>query len=180
MMRLTVSKSFGQVLWLLLLGLAFAADVAAHGELDWNDFKIDNKNNSVETSIQHAKQVISDIVLARREVSKWPDPELLRVQNDLSSLKEEVDDMLNHFREDGIHMQLTSALRANPRAGRAVAGSYAIEIGIELIEHMTSLDSPAAFADELHTGGIGAYMFDLMDAYADNMGLYAALIEKTD
>jgi len=177
-MKWSVWKFLWQASLLPLLILAGAADVAAHGELDWNDFTIDNKTAAVETSIQRTRKVISDIVLGRREVPKWPDSELLRAKDDLVNLKEELDDMLDHFVEDGVRLQLTQSLRANPRAGRAVAGSHAIEIGIELIDHIGSLDGPTAFADELHEGGIGAYMFDLMDAYADNMGLYGELMDK--
>lgn len=169
-----------QAVLLAVFSLAFLGDVSAHGESDWNDFKVDNKNNSVEAHIQHVRQLISDIVLGRREISRWPDRELLRARDELVHLKEEMDDMLNHFTEDGVHLQLTDSLRSNPRAGRSVAASHAVEICVELIEHIASLDGPAAFEEELHTGGKGLYMFDLMDSYADQMGLYAELIKKTD
>jgi hypothetical protein len=163
-----------------MASLFLIADAAAHGDLDWNDFTIDNKNNSVEVSLQKVKQVIGDVVLARREVSKWPDPELLRTRDELATLKEDVDDLLNHLREDGIRLQVTAALRENPRAGRSVAASHAIDMGIELLEHVAAQESAAAFEEELHVGGTGAYMFDLMDSYVDIMGLYAELTKKTD
>ena len=180
MMKLTIRNAFRKGSLLSLVCFAFVTDVAAHGETDWNDFKIDNKNNLVETNIQHVKRVISDVILGRPATARWPDPDLLRARDELVILKEDIDDMLNHFTEDGVRLTLTRSLRENPRAGRAVAGSYAIEIGIELLEHIASLDSSAAFEEELHTGGIGAYMFDLMDLFVDNMGLYRELTDKAD
>ncbi|MBT8098724.1 MAG: hypothetical protein KJO82_03185, partial [Gammaproteobacteria bacterium] len=160
----------------MLSALLLTADVMAHGEADWNEFKIDNKNKGVATSLAYAREEISDVVMGRRTVSRWPDLELLRLRDQLALLSEEVDDMLNHFREDGIILQVNRSLRENPRAGQAVAGSHALEMCIELLDHMAALDSAAAFADELHDGGIGAYMFDLMDAYAENMALYGEII----
>lgn len=160
----------------LVSGVLLTGNAMAHGETDWDDFKIDNKNQSVATSLAHARGAMSDVVMGRREVTAWPDLELLRIRDQLSVLGEEVDDMLNHFREDGIILQVTRSLRENPRAGQTVAGSHALETCIGLLDHIATLDSAAAFADELHAGGIGAYMFDLMDAYADNMSLYGEMI----
>ena len=50
-----------------------AASVMAHGETDWNDFKVDNKNEAVATELAHARQVISDVVMGRRDITEWPD-----------------------------------------------------------------------------------------------------------
>jgi hypothetical protein len=161
---------------LVVLSSAFLSDVHAHGESDWNDFKIDNKGDSVATTLQHVRTVISDVILGRRAVSRWPDQELLRARDELLHLNEELDGLLDYLKEDGTQLQFSKALRENPRAGRSVAASHAVEACIDLLEHINSLDGPAAFEMELETDGIGVYMFDLMDAYTDQMDLYADLI----
>ena len=158
-----------------LFGMASAADIAAHGDQDWNEFTIDNKNDQVEQKIQQVKNLVADVVLQRRNVTEWPDPELLRTRDELVLLQEELEDMVNHFTEDGIRVQLPSSLRENPRAGRGVAGSFAVETGIRLLEHMAAAENRAAIEQEMHTDGTAAMLFDLMDAYADNMALYGLL-----
>ena len=161
---------------LLATGLLLAPAAFPHGEGDWNDFKVDNKNESVATTLAYARRVISDVVLGRREVTSWPDPEMMHIRNQLAHLSEEVDAMLGHFREDGVVLQVKESLREHPRAGQSVAASHAIETCIELIDHVAALDNVEAFAEELHSGGVGAYLFDLMDAYMDNMSLYGSLV----
>lgn len=161
------------MLW--IVSLVFAGDVLAHGDMDWNDFTIDNKNNSVEVSLQQVRKLIGDLVLDRRPVPTWPDPDLLRVKAELLDLQEEMDDLLNHFGEDKINIRLPSSLRQHPRAGRSVAASHAIEVAVDLLSHIARSDGPESFEEELHEGGIGSYMFDLMESYADMMSLYGAL-----
>ncbi|MDX1498498.1 MAG: hypothetical protein R3176_01290 [Woeseiaceae bacterium] len=157
-------------------GLLLATVATAHGEGDWNDFKVDNKNEAVAQQLAHTRKIISDIVLARRPVTEWPDLELMRARDRLAHLAEEVDAMLDHFREDGITIQFTDSLHEHPRAGQSVAARHALETCIDLIDHMAALDGVEAFADELHEGGPAAYLFDLMDAYVDNMALYGRLV----
>lgn len=160
----------------VIAGLLLASVATAHGEGDWNDFKVDNKNEAVAIQLGHVRKIISDIVMARRPVTEWPDLELMRARDRLAHLAEEVDAMLDHFREDGIMIQFTDSLHEHPRAGQSVAARHALEACIEVIDHMASLDGPEAFADELHDGGLAAYMFDLMDVYVDNMALYGRLV----
>lgn len=180
MMRPLASARFHVGVLLCLLALSPVAEVGAHGDQDWNEFTIDNKNDQVDRAIEQLKNAIADVILERRKISAWPDPQLQRLRNELMHTQEELQDMLNHFGEDGIRIQLTSALRENPQAGRAVAGSHAIETGIELLERMAASDGVAAVEQEFHTDGIAALLFDLMSVYADNMRLYEALAEKAD
>lgn len=162
--------------WLAVI----AGQASAHGEADWNDFKIDNKNEQVELGVQQVRDQIADVVLGRRQVQGWPDAELVRTRDKLVHLAEEVDAMLQHFREDGILIQFSESLREHPRAGRAVAGSHAIEVAIALLDRMAASAGPEVFEEELHEGGTGAWMFDLMDAYAEMMWLYAQLQPDAD
>jgi hypothetical protein len=89
---------------------------------------------------------------------------------------EEIEEMLNHLKEeDGIYLQLASALRDNPQAGRSVAGAHALETASELVDYVSSMEGPEAFINELETDGVSVYMIDLMDAYTDTMGVYKTL-----
>ena len=152
----------------------------AHGEGPWNDFMIDNKNAQVEITVERVKKTIADIALARRQVTSWPDPELRNLRISIIVLQEYVDAMLNHLKEeDGIYLQVASALRDNPQAGRSVAGSYALELALELIDYISAMESHEAFANDLTEDGITAYMFDLMDTYLDKMYVYGRLQQTT-
>jgi hypothetical protein len=163
---------------LVISGVITTSEVSAHGEY-WNDFIIDNKNDIVETTIEHVRKEIADIVLARRKVTSWPDPVLRQLKIELVVLQEELEYMLEHLKEeDGIHLQLPTALRENPQAGRSVAASHAVEMAIMLVDHIAGLEDQYKFEEELHEEGIGAYMFDLMDAYADTMSVYKDLQAK--
>jgi hypothetical protein len=145
----------------------------AHGEGPWNDFMIDSKNRQVELTLEEVKKLVGDIALERRMITAWPDTGLRSMRINITALQEEVDGMLNHMKEeDGIYLQLPSTLRDIPQAGRSVTGSYALEIALELIDHIAEMESLQAFQDDLEEDGITAYMFDLMDTYLDKMVVY--------
>ena len=169
------STLYCQAVFLSFFTLIFFSNAIAHGELIWNDFTIDNKNNSIAATISQVRKEISDIVLARREVREWPDRELTRLGGELSHLLEEHEGLLNYFKEQKINLNSTSQLYAHPRAGRSMTASFAMELTIALIDYIASLKDQHAFEEDLHLEGKGAYMFDLMDAYVDKMGLYSEL-----
>lgn len=176
----SLTSSWWYVLFAILVLLP-VSQANAHGELVWNDFTIDNKNDSIVASIQHIRKTISDVVLARRDVPDWPDQQLQRLGDELAHLEEEHDALLNYFKqEQGVNLNSTDELRENPRAGRSLVASYAMEVTIALVEYIASLDGPKAFEEDLHMSGKGAYMFDLMDAYLDTMGLYAELLKASE
>jgi hypothetical protein len=164
---------------ILISGLIFLTNAFAHGDMDWNDFTIDNKNDLVVVNIQHVKKVISNVVLARRAVTRWPDHELVLLEKTLADLQEELDDLLGHFKEDGINIRYNMELHEHPRAGRSVSANMAVETAMALVEHINSLENPQVFESELHEDGIGAYMFDLMDSYLEQMSLYADLLKSS-
>jgi hypothetical protein len=165
--------------FLFISGFIFLTNTFAHGDMDWNDFIIDNKNDLVIVNIKHVKKVISDVVLARRAVPRWPDQELVLLEKTLADLQEELDDLLGHFKEDGINIRNNKELHEHPRAGRSVSANMAIEATMALVEHINSLENSQAFESELHEDGIGAYMFDLMDSYLEQMSLYGDLLKST-
>jgi len=152
----------------------------AHGEGDWNDFMIDNKIDTVATTIQYVRKQIADIVLGRKNITSWPDPVLRQLKIELMVVNEELEFLLNHLQEtDGIHIQVKSTLLENPQAGRSVAASYAAELALELVEHIASLEDQYAFKKELNEDGKGAYIFDLMDSYTESMAIYKSLQQKS-
>lgn len=164
---------------LIVLSFIFSIPIAmSHGELIWNDFTIDNKNNSIVATIGQVRKTISDVVLARREVKEWPDRELSRLREELAHLLEEHETLLEYFKEKKINLNSASQLRANPRSGRSMVASFAMETTIALIDYMGTLEDLNAFEEDLHLSGKSAYMFDLMDSYLDMMGLYAALVKN--
>lgn len=165
-------------LWVAVL-VFLPGRVYAHGEDYWNDFVINNKNDQVEISMAQVTRVLGDVARSRRQVTSWPDPEIRSLQINLEAMQEEIDAMLIHLKEaDGIYLQLASALRENPQAGRSVAGSHALEMAIELLDYVSTLEGPEAFAEELKSDGVSVYMIDLMDAYTDTMGVYKTLQES--
>jgi hypothetical protein len=155
--------------------LFFISGVSAHGELIWNDFTIDNKNDSIAAAIGQVRKEVADIILGRREARDWPDRELSRLKDELAHYLEEHEALLNYFKEQKVNLNSSRQLMDNPRAGRSMVASFAMETTIALIDYIASLDDPAAFEEDLHIGGKGAYMFDLMDSYTDTMDLYVEL-----
>ena len=170
-------KLYCQGVLISIFTLFSFSNAVAHGELVWNDFTIDNKNDSIAVIITQVRKTIADIILARREVPDWPDRELSNLRDELLHLLEEHELLLNHFKENKINLNSSRQLIANPRAGRSMTASTAMEISIALIEYMASLENQYEFEDDLHENGKGAYMFDLMDAYTDKMGLYSELVK---
>lgn len=158
-----------------LILLAAAPAVQAHGEMVWNDFTIDSKNDSIIKGVSQLRKILGDVVLGRREVAGWPDRELVSLMRELKHLQEEHELLLNHFRDNGVNILVAQQLIENPRAGRSVLASHALETAIALIEYVNSLKDPSAFEEDLHEDGKGAYIFDLMESQVDQMALYAAL-----
>ena len=158
-----------------LVLLAAAPAARSHGELVWNDFTIDNKNDSIVNGVSQLRKILGDVVLGRREVAGWPDRELVSLMRELKHLQEEHELLLNHFRDSGVNTLVAQQLIEHPRAGRSVLASHALETAVALIEYVNSLKDPSAFEEDLHEEGKGAYMFDLMESQIDQMALYAAL-----
>jgi len=177
MSRFINLKLLGQSFIFAWFGLLALPEASAHGDMDWNDFTVDSKTDSIDTAIQHMQKVIADIILERRPVTSWPDTELSGLSIELEHLHEEMEYMLAYFKEAGVRIQLSSDLKTNPRAGRAVTATSALETAVALIEYMGSLPDHRAFEDELHEGGKGAYMYDLLESYKDKMGVYQELVK---
>ncbi len=141
---------------------------------------IDNKNDNAAVMLTYVRKQIADIALGRKQMTSWPDPILIQLRRDLMILVEEYEYMLNHLQEaDGIHIQIKQTLLDNPRAGRSVAASYAVELALELVEHIAAQEDQYAFKRELNQDGKGAYIFDLMDSYTESISVYKSLQEQS-
>jgi hypothetical protein len=103
--------------------LFFISGVSAHGELIWNDFTIDNKNDSIAAAIGQVRKEVADIILGRREARDWPDRELSRLKDELAHYLEEHEALLNYFKEQKVHLNSSRQVMENPRAGRSMVAS---------------------------------------------------------
>jgi len=177
MSRFINLKFLGQSFIFAWFGLLALPDALAHGDMDWNDFTVDSKTDSIDTAIQHVQTVIADIILERRPVTSWPDTELSGLKVELEHLHEEMKYMLAYFKDAGVRIKLSRDLRTNPRAGRAVTAISALETAVALIEYMNTLQNHSAFEYELHEEGKGAYMYDLLESYKDKIGVYQKLVK---
>ena len=155
-----------------VLALAVDADVSAHGGGNWDPFTIDRVNKDAEKRLIQLQQEISNLIRGRSESIAWPPPEFQRMLDELASVKEEVDEVLEHYVSDGANLQLTANLHAEPRMGRTAAASRALGAAIGLIGHATTLDSREAFVKEFYGGGLSASLYELLEAHKDRMDLY--------
>ena len=178
-MKINHPNHMGRIITSICFCLFLMSDVSAHGELVWNDFTIDNKNDSIATAIAQVRKEIADIILGRREARDWPDRELTRLKDELEHYLEEHEALLNYFKEEQkVNLNSSRQLMEYPRAGRSVAAGMAMETTIALIDYIGTLGNAAEFEEDLHMEGKGAYMFDLMDSYTDTMELYAELAKE--
>lgn len=174
-----ISNVSGAMIAVVVLAFAVDADVSAHGGGNWNAFTIDRVNNNAQTQVLQVQQAISNLIRGRAEASDWPMPELQRMRDDLLSMKEEVDEILEHYVTDGANLQLAQNLRAEPRMGRTAAASRSLEASISLIRHAAGLESKDAFVKEFYSRGMAAYLYELLEAHKDRMDLYGELMAVT-
>lgn len=165
--------------FLLLLACLALSRAWAHGETNWNDFTIDRVNNQVLTSVGRVQDLIANVVLSEKKPASWPTPVMQQTEKELKELQEDVNDMVDHLVQDGLDVQSAEQLMNNPRAGRGVAASRALQTSLDLLDHAASLAGRDALAKELHTDGLAAYMYDLLDAQKRNMALYKKLSDVT-
>ena len=155
-------------------------EVFAHGGGNWNPFRIDRVNSDAQTRLLQLQQELSALLRGRSEAAEWPMPELQRLRDDLLSVKEEVDEVLEHYVSDGANLQLAENLRADPRMGRTAAASRALEAAVGLIGHAATLDSQEAFVKEFYARGLVAYLYELIEAHKDRMDLYGELMASVE
>jgi hypothetical protein len=179
-MKPVFSKTGCEILIVAVLMFAADTQVLAHGGGNWNAFTIDRVNKNAQTQVLELQQEISNLIRGRGEASDWPVPELQRMRDELLSVKEEVDEILEHYVSDGANLQLAQNLRAEPRMGRTAAASRSLEASILLITHAATLESKDAFIKEFFSRGQAAYLYELLEAHKDRMDLYGELMAVAD
>jgi hypothetical protein len=178
-----VSNTIFAVLSVAALIFSLDTEVFAHGGGNWNPFRIDRVNNDAQARVLQFQQEISDLIRGRSEAIDWPVPDLQRMRDELISVKEEVDEILEHYVTDGANLQLAQNLRAEPRMGRTAAASRSLDASISLISHAATLEDRDAFVKEFYSRGLAAYLYELLEAHKDRMDLYGelmAVVEQPD
>ena len=156
------------------------AQVRAHGGDNWDPFTIDGVNDNARGKALKVHALMADVVRGRAGTDEWPLDGLQEMRDVLLTLKEVVDEILEHYMFEGVNVQTVSTLHAHPRAGRTVAASRALDAGIAIIEHAESLDDADAFISDFYIGDMAARLFELLEVNVDRMDLYAALTESAE
>ncbi len=173
------------------LGMRFAAVVAsvammlfaqvwAHGGGNWDPFTIDAANDDARGEVLKVHALMTDVIRGRAGADDWPVNGLQEARDALLTVKEVVDEILEHYLIDGVDVQSVSALHTHPRAGRTVAASRALDAGISIIEHAASLDSADAFITDFYAGDMAARLFELLEVNVERMDLYAAMTASAE
>ncbi len=163
-----------------LIAVISLAQVWAHGGGNWDPFTIDGVNESARGEVMKVTILVADVIRGRAGVDDWPVNGLQEARDALITVKEEVDEILEHYLNDDVNVQIVSILHANPRAGRTVAASRALDAGIAIIEYAASRDNADAFIAEFYAGDMPARLFELLEVNVDRMDLYAALSASAD
>jgi len=160
---------------LALVLLATAGDISAHGGGNWNAFRIDGVNNNARRQVLTIQNEMAQIIRGRSDAGEWPIGALRATRDASITVKEEVDEVLEHYVIDGVNIQVFTVLQAEPRAGRTVAASRALGAGIALIEHAASLESAEEFIADFYAGGLTSRLYELLEAHGERMDLYELL-----
>lgn len=154
--------------------------VLSHGGGNWDPFTIDAANDDARGEVLKVHVLMTDVIRGRAGADHWPVNGLQEMRDALLTVKEVVDEILEHYLIESVNVQIVSALHAHPRAGRTVAASRALDAGIAIIEHAASLDSANAFITEFYAGDMVARLYELLEINVDRMDLYAAMTESID
>ena len=154
--------------------------VRAHGGDNWEPFTINGVNDDARGEVLKVHTLMADVIRGRAGTDDWPVDGLKERRDTLLTVKDVIDEILEHYLFEGINVQTVSALHAKPRAGRTVAASRALAAGIAIIEYATSLDNADVFITEFYTGDLPARLLELLEVNVDRMDLYAAMTESAD
>ena len=147
----------------------------AHGGGNWDEFTIDVVNDKARGRALEVQSLASEMLRGRIGADKWPPAGLREMRDSLITVKEEVDEILEHYMIEGVNIHVASSLRAEPRAGRSVAASMALGAGIALIDLAATFDKADGFIGDFYTSGMTARLYELLEAHLDRMELYASI-----
>lgn len=162
------------------LAVMSSVQVRAHGGGNWEPFTIDGVNDDARIEVSKVHALMAAVIRGRSGADDWPVDGMQEMRDALLTIKEVVDEVLEHYVIDGVDVQSVATLHDHPRAGRTVAASRALAAGIAIIEHAASLDNADAFITEFYAGDMAARLFELLEANADRMELYAAMTENAE
>lgn len=147
----------------------------AHGGGNWDPFTISVVNNRARDRVIEAQMLVSDIIRGRVGRNEWPVDAVAEALNALRTAREEVDEILEHYVNDGVNVELSSSLHSQPQAGRTMAASRALSAAIALLERAAAAASANDFVDEFYAAGLAASLYELIDAHRDRMAVYDLL-----
>lgn len=156
------------------------SELRAHGGGNWDPFTIDVVNDQARNNIARIQALTAEIILGRRAGDDWPLASFRDILDALITDKESVDEVLEHLVNEGTNVQAVAVLHAEPRVGRTVAASRALDAAIALIEHASGLESADRMIAEFYAGGFAAKLYELLEAHGDRMDLYAKLTAAED
>jgi hypothetical protein len=159
----------------LFLAVVAGHEAMAHGGGNWEPFTIDGVNDSARGRVIEVQALMSEIIRGRAGKDVWPLASFRETHDALMTVKEEVDEVLEHYVTDGVNVQNPAVLHAEPRVGRTAAASRALAAALALVDRAGALDSADAFVAEFYAGGVAAQLYELLEAHGDRMDLYAAL-----
>ena len=181
-MRLKSRRNLGVGLFAVVACLAvmLSVQVRAHGGGNWEPFTIDGVNDDARIEVSKVHALMAEVIRGRSGADDWPVDGMQEMRDALLTIKEVVDEVLEHYVIDGVDVQSVATLHDHPRAGRTVAASRALAAGIAIIEHAASLDNADAFITEFYAGGMAARLFELLEVNTDRMDLYSAMTENAE
>lgn len=181
-MRLKSRRNVGVGLFAVVTCLAvmLSVQVRAHGGGNWEPFTIDGVNDDARIEVSKVHALMAEVIRGRSGADDWPVDGMQEMRDALLTIKEVVDEVLEHYVIDGVDVQFVATLHDHPRAGRTVAASRALAAGIAIIEHAASLDNADAFITEFYAGDMVARLFELLEVNTDRMDLYAAMTENAE
>ena len=164
----------------LVAALTLFGDVSAHGGDNWDPFIIDGVNDDARSLALKAQTLMSEVIRGRAGAKKWPLDGLREMHDELLAHKEVVDEILEHYIAEGTNVLFVAALHAEPRAGRTVAASRALDAGIAIIRHAATRQSADEFITEFYTADMTARLFELLEVNIDRMDLYGQMTAATE
>lgn len=163
----------------IVIGIATADRADAHGGGNWDPFTISVVNDRARDHIVEAQVLAAEIIRGRVGGDQWPIANHDQTRDTLITAKEEVDEILEHYVNDGVNVQLPATLHARPQAGRTAAASRALAAAIALLERAAAMETADEFVAEFYAGGPAASLYELLEAHADRMAVYAMLMAAT-
>ena len=158
-----------------LLSTLLSCELWPHGGDNWDPFTIDAANDLARVEIVKVQAVMADVLRGRAGRDEWPIAGLAQQRDALFTIKEQIDEILEHYAFEGVNVRYPPSLHAEPRAGRTFAASRSLDASIAIIDHTATLASADEFVADFYAGGIVARLLELLESNMDRMDLYAAL-----